>query len=314
MSRQVPPRSLVAGIFWALGAGACWGLSFIAGLILPGFSSVEISAGRYFAYGLFSIAALFAAMKLGRDGGIREPALWLRALVMSLLGNVVYFVALTAAVRYANAPIGSLIIGTLPVVMPLAANLAERTFAWSRLAVPSALMLVGLSLVHVAESSPAAGSLGTGKNYWLGIALYLVALFAWTLYGIVNARFLARRRELDANAWASMQGIALLPVALPVLAYAFATDPVAPARAWPAFVALSAFLGILGSWFAMLCWTRVTQLLPPSIAGQLLVFETIAGLCYAYAWRGTLPPLMVVAGSAALVAGVTLGVRALSRR
>lgn len=314
MKRDPAPRDLAAGIAWALVAGLCWGISFIAGLMLPDFSAIEISAGRYIAYGVFSAAALFIAIKTGRGAGVREPPIWSRALGLSLLGNVVYFVAVTAAVRYANAPMGSLIIGMLPVAMPLAANLTERTFAWSRLAVPAVLMFAGLSLVHVAEKSPTDSVLGAGTNYWLGIALYLAALLAWTFYGIANARFLARRPDLDAGAWASLQGVTLLPIAIPVLAFAIATDPNAAVRAWGSFLAVSILLGVVASWTALVCWNRVTQLLPASIAGQLLVFETIAGLGYAYAWKGALPPLMVVAGSAALVAGVTLGVRAVSRR
>ena len=119
------------------------------------------------------------------------------------------------------------------------------------------------------------------------------------------------RIEADFNRSADTH---LLPVAIPVLAFAVATDPNVAARPWGAFIAVSILLGVVASWTALVCWNRVTQLLPPSIAGQLLVFETIAGLGYAYAWKGALPPLMVVAGSAALIAGVTLGVRAVSRR
>lgn len=312
MSLTLPPENLAVGIAWAVLAGLCWGISFIAGLMLPGFSAVEISAGRYLAYGMFSAIALLFAVRFGRGTGIGEPAVWVSALGFSLLGNVTYFVAITAAVRYANAPIGSLIIGMLPVAMPLAANLAERTFAWSRLAIPAALMMLGLALVHIAESSPNDGVLGTGTDYWFGIALYLTALLAWTLYGIANARFLARRSDIDGGTWASLQGVALLPLALPLLAISVATDAQLSGRAWGPFIAVSILLGVIASWTALVCWNRVTQLLPPSIAGQLLVFETISGLGYAYAWKGSWPPLMVVVGSVSLIAGVTLGVRKLA--
>ncbi len=246
---------------------------------------------------------------------MREPALWSRALGLSLLGNVVYFVAVTAAVRYANAPMGSLIIGMLPVAMPLAANLVERTFCLEPARHPGRVDDAGLALVHIAEKSPTDGVLGAGTDYWFGIGLYLTALLAWTCYGIANARFPRaphryRRRRLGEPAGRYTAATD----ALPVLALAVATDPTAAARAWGSFIAVSILLGVVASWTALVCWNRVTQLLPASIAGQLLVFETIAGLAYAYAWKGAWPPLMVVAGSAALIAGVTLGVRAVSRR
>ncbi|HWS75094.1 MAG TPA: EamA/RhaT family transporter, partial [Quisquiliibacterium sp.] len=47
-----------------------------------------------------------------------------------------------------------------------------------------------------------------------------------------------------------------------------------------------------------------------SLAGQLIVFETLAALAYAFAWRGQLPPTATLAGIGLLMAGVMLGVRA----
>lgn len=316
MSALPASRELVAGIVWALLAGACWGVSFIAGLMLPDFTAGEISAGRYIAYGLFSLAALLIAVLRSGAGRLREPKLWAIALAMSLLGNVVYFTAITAAVRLANAPIGSLIIGLLPIAMPVAANLIETTFPWRKLAVPSALMLAGLTLVHLGEAGPNANPIsGSGADYWLGIALYVAALLAWTSYGIANARFLARRTDLDAGVWASLQGAVLLPLAIPFLASVAGGEPAnVAARSWQAFAAVSILLGVVASWTALVCWNRVTQLLPAAVAGQLLVFETIAGLCYAYAWKASFPPALVVAGAISLIAGVVIGVRAIAAR
>ncbi|HVL56557.1 MAG TPA: EamA/RhaT family transporter, partial [Burkholderiaceae bacterium] len=49
---------------------------------------------------------------------------------------------------------------------------------------------------------------------------------------------------------------------------------------------------------------------PTSLAGQLIVFETLAALLYAFALRGAVPSAAALAGIGLLVAGVVLGVRA----
>ena len=49
---------------------------------------------------------------------------------------------------------------------------------------------------------------------------------------------------------------------------------------------------------------RSSQRLPPTLSGQLIVFETLAALGYAWALRGRLPDAMTWLGAGLLVAGV----------
>jgi drug/metabolite transporter (DMT)-like permease len=295
--------ALVAGVGWALAAGLCWGLAFIAPLALPGFDAVEITAGRYVAYGFVSLAVLIVATSRANVAGLNDPRLWLQSFVLTLFGNLIYFVCLTAGIRRANAPVATLIIGTLPVLIPVAANLVERTFAWSRMIVPAALMLAGVYAVHVGERSSVGADVGDA--YASGIALIVAALIAWTTYGVANARLVARRPDVSAATWASLQGITLLPLAGLMLA----SSPMTDGRNWMAFAFVSLALGIVASWIAMWCWNRAGGLLPAALAGQLIVFETLAGLLYAYVWKMEPPPLLVVAGAVLLLAGILVGVR-----
>lgn len=73
-------------------------------------------------------------------------------------------------------------------------------------------------------------------------------------------------------------------------------------------------IGLGASWLGTLCWNRASQLLPTSIAGQLIVFETLAALLYAFLLRGEVPDGGTLAGIALLIAGVVLGIRALPSR
>jgi drug/metabolite transporter (DMT)-like permease len=68
-------------------------------------------------------------------------------------------------------------------------------------------------------------------------------------------------------------------------------------------------LGLLASWLGGLCWNEASQRLPTALAGQLIVFETLAALAYAFALRGSVPPPPTVAGIVLLGAGVFWALR-----
>jgi drug/metabolite transporter (DMT)-like permease len=69
-------------------------------------------------------------------------------------------------------------------------------------------------------------------------------------------------------------------------------------------------LGLCASWLGTLLWNRASQRLPTSLVGQLIVFETLSALLYAFVFRGSAPTAQVMAGIALLCIGVMLGVRA----
>jgi drug/metabolite transporter (DMT)-like permease len=75
------------------------------------------------------------------------------------------------------------------------------------------------------------------------------------------------------------------------------------------FVALMFAIGLLASWLGTLCWNEASQRLPPTLAGQLIVFETLSALAYAFVLRGQAPRPQTLVGVALLVAGVAWAVR-----
>jgi drug/metabolite transporter (DMT)-like permease len=83
--------------------------------------------------------------------------------------------------------------------------------------------------------------------------------------------------------------------------------PLGPAPAL--FVGLMFALGLLASWLGTMCWNEASQRLPTTLTGQLIVFETLAALAYAFTLRGEAPPLLTLAGIALLVSGVMWALR-----
>ena len=71
-----------------------------------------------------------------------------------------------------------------------------------------------------------------------------------------------------------------------------------------AFVGMCILLGLAASWLGTLLWNRASHLLPAALVGQLIVFETLAALLYAFLWYGRWPVMAESAGIVLLIAGV----------
>ncbi len=304
---------LSVGVGAAMAAGLCWGMIFSVPVLLPTYSPLALSAGRYLAFGL--IVLLPAWLDRRRLAALGR-ADWIKALELALVGNLLYYCGIAFAAQNAGAPITAAIIGTLPVVIAVSGNLVDKQVRWRQLALPLLVIGSGLALIHGREfdqfSAAATAAGGSSGDYLLGIAAALFALFCWTWYPLRNAAWIARRPQLSMTAWATAQGLATLPPALA----AFVALAWLPGYDWPLgadplrYVALMAALGLVASWLGTLFWNVASQALPATLSGQLIVFETLFGLAFAYALRGEWPDPASAAGILLLVAGVVLGVRA----
>ena len=100
---------MLRGVVAGLAAGALWGLVFVAPRMLPGFSAVDVAAGRFVAYGLVAGAAM--AFAWGRRSG-PTPRQAAAAVGLSLLGFTAYYLLLALAIRDAGTEVPSLVIGS----------------------------------------------------------------------------------------------------------------------------------------------------------------------------------------------------------
>ena len=325
---------LARGVGYALAAGLMWGLVFVAPALLPDYPPPALAFGRYLAFGL--VAALLAWPDRARLAVLRRQD-WVEALKLSLVGNILYYLFLSAAIQAAGVPLASVLIGTLPVVIAVCANWHDRSLPWSRLW-PS-LVLIGVGIAWVNRSEMARLGQGDAGRYALGAALALVAVAAWTWYPIRNARWLQRHPGLSPTTWTTAQGLTTLPLAalgwLCWLGYGVWQQLSASSGAagmgspggtggigagWglgprpQAFVLLMLAMGLFASWLGTLAWSRASRLLPTSLTGQLIVFETLSALTYGYLHRGQWPDAGTALGLVMLVGGVVWGVRAFQAR
>jgi drug/metabolite transporter (DMT)-like permease len=308
---------MLIGVACALGAGLMWGLVFIAPVLLPEYPGLVLSFGRYIAFG---VIALVPAVLDRRRLVVLSARDWRMAFALALVGNLLYYAALASAIQFAGAPLPAMLIGTLPIVIAVASNWrAPDAIHWGQL-LPSLLIIsTGLLLVNLSEVKTLDGHRST-SDYLLGCLLAVVAVAAWTWYPINNARHLRSNARLSSSTWATAQGLATLPMALlgaaAYGAYGHLTSggfdfPLGP-RPFD-FVALMLLLGFCASWLGTLLWNRASQQLPTALSGQLIVFETLSALLYAFVLRGSAPDWQGSIGIAFLCVGVVWGMRTFHR-
>jgi drug/metabolite transporter (DMT)-like permease len=294
---------LIGGVSNGMVAGALWGLVFLAPQLLHDFSPLQLSVSRYLGYGL--VAAFVLAPRWSRLRGKLGSAEWWALVRLSLLGNLIYYVLLGAAVQWAGVAATSLIIGLLPVVVTVIGTRAAGAVTLSRLAAPSALGVLGVALVAfeaLRGGNQETGSLATRAA---GLACAFGALVSWSAYSIINARWLSRRPDLSGGDWSLLTGIVTGALALLLAAPAFALDRIEHLPAdWARFWGIGLVLAIFASVVGNACWNRASRLLPLTLVGQMIVFETVFALLYGFLWEWRLPTLLESLAIACLIGGV----------
>ncbi|MET0135823.1 MAG: DMT family transporter [Kibdelosporangium sp.] len=299
------------GLGFGVAAGLIWGLAFLLPELLHEWTPVTLTAGRYLCYGLLS-GVLFVT------GGVVVRRLtrrhWRSALLYAITGNIGYYLLVVIGVQAAGAPITTMVIGCIPITVALLGNWVQRSFAWRRLVLPIVLVGAGLVVVNGVELAGADTGGTTLGGKVLGIAAAFGALLVWATYGVANARFLARNPDVSSGHWSTVVGVATGAITLLTLPIAWASGQLGAVdgAADPSLLGLllgSVVLGMLVSWGGTWLWNVASAKLPTTLAGMLVVVETISGVTYVYIARGQWPPILQLAGFAVIIAGVLLAVR-----
>ncbi|HSI58958.1 MAG TPA: DMT family transporter [Ideonella sp.] len=309
---------MLIGTLFALAAGLMWGLVFVAPTMLPDYPATMLSFARYLAFGLIALPLAWLDRRRMAQFSRAE---WLEAGKLSVVGNVLYYFCLAGAIQRAGGPLPTMLIGTLPVVIAICSNLRDTArdgrVPWLKL-VPSLVLIgTGIGCVNQVEiehlrADPSA-DLG---RYGTGVLLAVAAVACWTWYPLRNADWLRAHADRSPRSWATAQGLATLPLAAlgfaSFWAWSAATGqalamPFGPTPAL--FLGLMLAIGLFASWLGTLCWNEASQRLPTTLVGQLIVFETLSALAYAFLLRGQWPAPTTLLGIVLLVAGVAWALR-----
>lgn len=302
--RTVPSRRGVSllGIGCGMGAGALWGLVFLAPELAGMFAPLELTIGRYLAYGLMALAALGPRLPrlLAQIGGTGLLALaWL-----SLAGNTVYYFLLSAAVQMGGIAMTSLIIGFLPVAVTIIGSRDHDAVPLVRL-LPS-LLLCGAGALCIGWQAAAQARASHSADQIIGMAAATGALACWTAYAVGNARWLMRLHGLGAQDWNLLIGVMTGAQALCLVPLALAMGVAPhPGADWARFLAVSFGVALLASIAGNALWNRMSRLLPLTLVGQMILFETLFALLYGFVWEARWPTWSELAAFGLLVASIS---------
>jgi drug/metabolite transporter (DMT)-like permease len=300
-----------SGILAGLGAGALWGLVFVAPRMVAlgegGFSSVDLAASRYMVYGLLAGVLMGFALRTRKLPTWQQ---WWAALYLSVLGNTGYYLLVVLAVRDAGSEVPTLVIGTIPIWVMLLGKPAH--LRWAALLPGLLLTALGLALML---SAPQTDAVQGGQYFWRGALLAALALLSWTAYAVLNARWLQKYPDVNATEWANWLGVATGLGAL--LLWWVAGTPLdsmpkgslAPEK-YAGLAIISIAMGIGASWLATVWWNIASQRLSASLCGQLIVSETVFGLLYSFAWDARWPSGLQWVACVCFVAGILFSIRA----
>ena len=294
---------MLTGVLAGLGAGALWGLVFVMPRMLGAYSGVDLTAGRFVAYGLLAALMMVSGLSVRRWPGLTQAA---AALGMSVLGFSGYYLLLVLAIQDAGTEVPTLIIGTIPLWVMLLGKPAG--LRWRSLWLGLLLTLAGLALMTQASQESAGAQ---GGHFMRGVLLATAAMACWTLFALLNAAWLKRQPDVSATEWANWLGVAS---GLSGLLLWWVAGSGVPALAAQPDLGLFALLclgtGFGSAWLATILWNMASQRLSASLCGQLIVSETVFALLYSFAWDGQWPSPAQSAACVLFILGILASIKA----
>lgn len=293
------------GVVYAGMAGAIWGGVILAPSLVPEFNPLLISSVRFALYGAISLLiALPVAVGLFRRVSREDLSMLVR---LSLAGNLLYFALLSAAVQFAGVAAASLINGIMPLAISYCSRSEHDSLPLSRMKFPLALVALGILCINLDPTALTAAG-GTPGERILGVVCAFCGVACWSWYATANARYL-KASHFNSHEWSTLIGVvtgvmAIVLAAIGVLVAPQAVPTGIAADRWMAFLWVSLFLAVFGSWVANGLWNAATRRLPMSLGGQLIVFETLFACAYAYLHQQRLPSPMEALAIVLLIVGV----------
>jgi drug/metabolite transporter (DMT)-like permease len=243
---------------------------------------------------------------------------WFRALVYAVLANCGFYLLVAFAVQRAGAELAIATVGLLPMCVSVAGNSAFKEAGWNRFLLPFLVFVVGLLIIGWSRIS---SGFSTSQAALDGIGAVVMAVVGWTWYAVSNAQFLRANNSVSSEVWSSAVGVQTLLVSLAWLLVRLWMNLTGTAGGDqsrsllnPPFLTMSIVLGVGASWYATVLFNSASKSLPMALVGQLIVFETIFGVGYVYAFGYTPITASTLIGFAVATAGIGWSTYALTGR
>jgi drug/metabolite transporter (DMT)-like permease len=286
-----------------------WGAIFAIPLYLKDFNCVDIVLGRFFVYGSLSFGTLLFYLFIKRQSQFLKY--WKQAAFSAAIMNLLYFASLTLGIRFSSASLMTLMMGTCPItVIVYSALIRRETHILSMFLWPSIAIVVGL-LVMSSESIMCDANDATCLGYVQGLICGSIALATWTWFVVFNGEFMKKHPDINPFQWTTLMGVITLIYTTIIISgkyitfgkehfYQFHWEH----ETGRMFITGALILGFLCSWIAFALWNAANVRLPPVLAGQLSIMETIFGLIFIFFIQQTLPSTLQFFGIVLILLGI----------
>lgn len=269
-----------------------------------------MAAGRYLAYGLMAgvlIAPRFASVVSRIDLPAWRGLVWL-----SLLGNLVYYALLVVSVHLAGIAAAALIVGMVPVAVMMMGLGEPGALPFRRVAPPLILGVLAVVLIGFASVTEQEPSMQDDPlQVALGLICALGALLCWSAFAVANSRWLARLPSVTAHDWSLLTGVVTGSLSLLLVPVILLSPAVDWAGAdWIYFIGISLAVALGASIVGNALWNQASRLLPMTLLGQMIVFETLFALFYGFMLEGRWPTPLEASAILLMITSVTWSLRA----
>ena len=294
------------GITFGVLAGACWGFIFLPPVLLPEISPLLLTCGRFATYGILAAILLIPQWRnIARLWHHRDLLTLIR---LSLMSNVFYFLLVAVAVQQVGIAATSLVIGLIPVMVPVLGRRDQHAPPFRQLLLPMTAIIAGVVLINLHAIQTSSHQVTEGKRQMLGILCAFAALLCWSRYAVENSRCL-KKLPYTSNQWSLLIGLCTgcISVLLWLIASIFrfsAVDLSLPEHTQTLFWITNMMLAVVSSWLGYLAWNLCSRRLPVSLTGQMVVFETLFALLYGFIYSQRIPDLQESAAITLLIGGV----------
>lgn len=279
-------------------AALCWGGNFVLGrAVHADIPPVTLSFWRWAVAGAVLIPLAGAAALAHRRTLLMH---WRLILTLAVLGVVSFHIAVYWGLQTTTATNGSLIVATLPVVIPVLSFFINGDVLTGRQAAGIALSLVGVAIIVFRGSLSAV----VGLALTPGDGLMLIAMVVWALYSVLLRRVPAELPRLALL-------LAIVGVGIVFLAPLYAWEVASKggiALSWSNLLSI-AYVALFASVIAYICWNSGVDQVGANVAGQFIHLQPASAAILAIAFLGERLAIYHAAGIAAIAVGIVLTTR-----
>lgn len=304
------------GVLSALIACFLWAITYLLPQLLPMYTSMQSGLIRCCITALIAIAMLLPVLHQLK---FLKKSDWLVAIKLTVIGNLINFLAMLYCSELAGASISGLTTGAIPVLVAVISNerdkkLGRPSLKLQKLFIPLGLICLGFIISNLSE----LGNIpeGSATGYFMGVALGILHTILWSWYPMVNAEWLQSHPKFSSLTWTLVQNSILLPLAAPLYflfwSKALPGTPFLGSDPW-LLIGILSFNALFCSIGAMSFWNYACKKLPTSLSIQLMVFETIFAIVMTHVLLQKFPAYDMIIGAVFLTIGVSISLNFFSK-